>query len=437
MAAPPAAVARLKAGADGGTAGVKAYDDAQTAVKASTRDATRALSGDAKGFAGNTNGLGPSLRAEVGAPGGVALANLAALRTAQQTANAAGAGGTGTYLDEAHAAVPVIDAEAHLDEAQREAMLAASTQRAATKAPKALTDAQLRTQLLGYAENQRAAAAAAAVHSEGKYVGNQETVLKNPAAGTSGANQSSAQRARLYGAPAASQEMQDPAQIQQAIRNAQAQALANIQQQQYGPGITAEAQRAGVAAGADPNRVAGLLGGNVEHDYLSNNEKLGLYHDPSLVQNVASDAISTATQLGYKPQQYRSAMKATYVDWNGATLSKAVASWLNGPDPEAAKLLAKGADASQAEIRDAFQAAHPSSHLDTNIVSDIIASAHSQITKGVDFGTFANTWLSDPNASKQPDAVQLGLEMVRQLFAYKQAQTRQGAISATGTAPGA
>lgn len=429
MAAPPAAVARLAAGAQGGTAGVKAYDAAQASVKASSKAAVGNLADDAAGMSGGTNGLEPQLRAEVAAPGGVALQNLARYGAAQQFANSAGGLGTQNYMQEASAAIPVINAEAARAESQREAMLAASIARSsAAKQPKALTDSALQHELLGYAENQRAARAQAAVARD-------TALLKRNQAAETNATHQSEEVGHWTDPGTANPNAQleaDLAANQQILAQAHQAALQNIQQQQYGPGITAEARAAGQSAGIDPNRLAGILGPTQEKSYVLANERLGLYRNPSAVENIASDPIKTATALGYAPKQYRDAAKATFIDWNGPTLSKAVNAWLKSTDPTAAKLAAPGSGATPQQIRDAFVAAHPGSQLGHNVVSDIIASAHHYVTQGMDYGTFSNTWLSDPNAMASPDAVKLGLAMVQQLFAYRQAQARQQALAPVG-----
>lgn len=442
MPAPPAAVARLAAGAQGGTAGVKAYDQAQTAVKGSTTKALGGIQDATAGFAGGTNGLMPSLQHEVAAPGGVALANLARFGAADRAATHAGQAGTSTYMDEANAAVPVIDAEARLNESQREAMLAASISRssAATKAPKQLSDSQLRTDLLGAAERQRAEDAAQAQKLEA-----QRVMAQSEAAG-GGANQTSAARAQLWGTPSnPSPVVSDPNAGPQPgggasplagyvdTETARQQALQNIQQKQYGPGITTLAQEIAqpyVAQGLlDPNRIAGLLSPSYDRTLLGANEKLGLYQEPGKIANTAADPIATATQLGYDPKQYRAATSATYLDWNGdAHLKSALAKWTR-TDPIGVKAAADAGGNEQA-VQHAFLQNHPEYDNPKNIVQDVVQNAHSALVHGIDYQTFYDSWTHDPAALANPDAVRLGLSMVQQLFAYKQAQARQGAIVA-------
>lgn len=430
MAAPPAAIARLKAGADGGTAGVKAYDDGAAADKASQRAAVANLGGDAKGFSGGINGLGPQLAKSVAAPGAVGLANLAALKTSQEASNTLGGVGTANYMTEANAAVPVIDAEARLSESQREAMLAASTQRS-TGTTKAITDTALRNTLLGYAENQRAQRAQAAVTRD------TAQLKRNTAAETNATHQ--AQELGHWTDPIPGETsdqanaalLADLAKNKGVLQNAHQAALANIQQQQYAPGITGEAQQAGVASGLDPNRLAGILGPTVERSWEQANEKLGNYRNPEAVQNAASDPIAAATALGYEPHQYRVAAKATYLDWQGdAHLRNALAKWTTS-DPAGIKA-AKDNPKDVGKVRDAFLAAQPQFNNPKNVVEDVIANAHAAITHGIDYGTFVNDWTNDPAAQSEPDAVRLGLAMAQQLFTYRQLQTRQSALSPTG-----
>lgn len=430
MAAPPAAIARLKAGADGGTAGVKAYDDAAAAGKASQRAAVAGLGGDAAGFGGGINGLGPQLQKTVAAPGAIGLANLAALRTSQEASDHLNGVGTQNYMAEAGAAVPVIDAESRLSEAQREAMLNASTQRSATSG-KTLTDTTLRNTLIGYAENQRAQDAQRAVTRD------TAMLKRNTAAETNATHQ--AQEVGHWTDPTAGETtdqanaalLADLAKNKGVLQNAHQAALAQIQQQQYAPGITTEAQQAGVGAGLDPNRLAGILGPTVERSWEQAQEKLGNYRNPEAVQNAAADPIATATQLGYAPHQYRAAAHATYLDWQGDShLRNALAKWTTS-DPAGIKAAADNPKDVSA-VRDAFLKAQPQYNVPKNVVEDIIANAHSAITHGIDYGSFVSDWSADPAAQAEPDAVRLGLAMVRQLFAYHQLQTRQSALSPTG-----
>lgn len=430
MAAPPAAIARLKAGADGGSAGVKAYDDAATADKASQRQAVGNLGKDAAGFSGGIGGLGPQLQRTVAAPGAVGLANLAALQTAQQASNHLGGVGTANYMSEAGAAIPVIDAEARLSEAQREAMLAASTQRS-SGTTKTVTDTALRNTLMGYAENQRSARAQAAVARDTK------KLKENQAAETDATHKAQVLGHWTDPIPGETHDqanaalLSDLAKNQATLRNAHQAAIANIQQQQYAPGITGEAQQAGVAAGLDPNRLAGILGPTVERSWEQANEKLGNYRNPQAVQNSASDPIATATALGYEPHQYRVAARATYLDWQGDShLRNALAKWTTS-DPAGIKAAADNAK-DPGKVRDAFLKAQPQFNNPKNVVEDVIANAHTAITHGVDYGTFVNDWTNDPAAQSEPDAVRLGLAMAQQLFSYHQLQTRQSALSPTG-----
>jgi len=447
MAAPATAVARLEAGAKGGTAGVKAFDDAQQQVKASRNEAIHSLNRDAA-LVGAPGALTAGLDASLARPAATAMANLSQYGAAAANMNAVDAAGTQTYRDEARQAIGVIDAEARRSEAQREALLRASSSGSsgATRAPKQLSDSALRTDLLGAATQARAAQAADAAQQAQGYVQGDafqadhaaRLAALNPTPSMGGVVTGPASiwanRTPTVGPTPDEAVAQSRANDQPALQ----QALAQILNRQYGPGVTADALKLAqpyIDQGIlDPNRVQGLLSPAVEQGYVSANTKLGNYTPPGLVQNAASDPIQTATALGYQPKQYRDAMRGTYIDWNSKAIQHAINGWLKS-SPDGPKL---EADGDVNAIRDAFVAAHPSGQLTVPIVETIIANAHKAIDAGIDYGTFVHNWTLGRDAiaaHENSDAVNLALAMVRQMFDYRQAQNRQGALTPTGAAP--
>lgn len=458
-----AQVARLEAGAKGGTDGVKAFDDAQAQVRSARTDAVSAMNADAGKIAA-PSALTGQLDRQIAAPGAVALAGLASQGQAAAATNAADQSGTDLYFREASAALPVINAYANRDLGQKIAMLAAQR---TTKAP---TDTDLKTQLLGYAENQRQQRASSTsdqyqadlqnlARTDIQRRSDSAAVLANPSAGTSGSNQSSASRARINGADnigafganifapvqagQPGQELNTPQAAMANIKTSQQAAfdqerqqklaaLAQLQNRLAGPGITQEAIAAGEQAGIDPNRLAGIFTPQVDAEYVNANKSLGLYKEPgaTTVRNVMYDN-DTAAQLAGRvgvpgvskpltPAETQEILGSKFFDWRGnKTLNNKFATWVKAPAN--AKVVRENTDASTGvqnldALHAKFEADPQAANLQTNYVDDIEASAQSAIHHHVSYEDFVQAAMAHPPYQGRNRTLALAFAKVKPLF---------------------
>lgn len=435
-------IARLAAGAKGGTAGVAAYDQAQKQVGSSRDAAVSAIQQSAQQLRA-PGALTRNLTSMVGAPATTAMQNLQRYGAADAGAQQQDAQGTSLYSSEASQAIPVINAEANLDLAQKIALLNASTQRSggAGAKPKVLSNAALKVDLLGAAQQYRAQQAQQAAIDEqkannAKYSGAIANAYTNSALGLFGDQlpgtpapaipAASAVSAPLGGwgsvpAPAAPSPLAAIPGLAERAQAARAAALANIQQQQYGPGLTTVAQQLADTAGLDPFQTAGILTPQVDQQFLHANEKLGLYKDPNAatIANQIAPVAVAGHALGFAPDLTTRYLGEKYFDWSAdPKLNTTFQKWLALPSQAAL------AGKPLADQQRAFEQAPGSANDAKNIVQDVVADAHAAINRGYDYQTFARQWSAQQIASQHPASVALGLKMVEPLFQYNAAQTR-------------
>lgn len=451
-------VARLAAGAKGGSAGLKEYDDAQAQVNSSRNEALRAVTHSAA-LMNAPDAFTNSLEARVAHPADTALGNLSGLGTADAGARSANTAGTSLYTQEANQAIPLITAEANRDLGQKIAMLNASTAR--SRAPKAVSNTALRTDLIGFALAQRAERAA---QGQQNYRADLERLsalakggVTSPGALAPSEIVNTAQAIGPVGpqgmvgpggpapgpvtprpmnifnppfvGPSGPQLVNSPATVRenfgdQLDQRAQARqaALDKLLNDLNGPGLTSEATQVGMQAGIDPATLYGLLTPQVDSAYVAANKRLGTYKDPRAAASVANQIIPAtraATELGLSPHEYRRAFSTNYFDWSGdpklqATLQK----WL--ATAQGAAFVGKPLADQQA----AFEKAPDALHNQKNVVADVIADAHAAINRGYDYDTFQRGWLNEPVARSNTAAVALALKMVAPLFQYNAAQQR-------------
>lgn len=434
-------IARLAAGAQGGTAGVAAYDQAQKQVGSSRDAAVSAIQQSAQQLRA-PGALTRNLTSMVGAPATTAMQNLQRYGAADAGAQQQDAAGTSLYSSEASQAIPVINAEANLDLAQKIAMLNASSQRAsAAKAPKQLSNAALKVDLLGAAQQYRAQqaqqdAADQQKANNAKYSGAIANAFTNSALGLFGDQLPGtpapavppgvAASAPLGGwgsvpAPAPASSLAAIPGLAERAQAARAAALQNIQQQQYGPGLTDLAQQLAQVSGVDPNQAAGILTPAVDQQFVHANEKLGLYKDPNAatIANQIAPVGAAGQALGFAPDLTTRYLGEKYFDWGAdPKLNTTFQKWLALPSQ--ASLAGKPL----ADQQRAFEQAPGSANDAKNIVQDVVADAHAAINRGYDYQTFARQWSAQQIASQHPASVALGLKMVEPLFQYNAAQTR-------------
>lgn len=440
--ATPVQVARLEAGAKGGTAGVKSFDDAQAQVGSARQAAVSAMNSEA-GKISAPSALTGQLDRLISAPAATATAGLAAQGQAAATTNAADESGTNLYMREASAAIPVINAYANRDLGQKLAALAAQRSSTAGK----VTDEQIRDQFLGQAEaarQQRETGATDRYQSDLQRLAQTDmqrrkdsaAVLADPSAGTTGSNQSSAQRARSLGTPSPgafggnvfgalqpTQELATPqaamaneTQGQQAAfdqqRNKRMAALAQLQNQLAGPGIAQEATALGEQAGVDPYRLRGIFTPSVDSQYVNAQKALGNYKDPNAtsVRDIMlpdEQAAQLAGRIGVpgvtgplSPELVKQITTSQFYDWqSNKTLNGKFATWVKAPAN--AKVVRENTDKSTGvqnldALHTAFENDPQAASLKTSFVDDIAASAQSAITHHVPFADFVRSALNYP-----------------------------------------
>lgn len=446
MAATPAQVAQLAAGAHSGTAGVQAYNDAQAQV-AQSRDA--AISGlkATAAQAGAPGALTAQLAAGLAQPASVALANLGEMggvaRSAQDSQNAA----QSTYMQEASAALPLVRAEADRDLGQKIALLNASKSggggggRASGAA--SLSDSELRNRLLGMATAIRQQQ----IGDLQKRYGVELLATQSQRPTGSGPGEKITGRGSFsdpgnYVNPSVGA----PNVYQQALADLQKERVTISQKTNdaYGPGLAGEAQQLGLKAGIDPARVYGVLGPAEDAAYVAANKKLGLYNDPN-TQNLTGqtlDPMAAAKQLGYSPVQAQQAAQAKHWIFSslGSPAYKALSSWL-GANPTAVQgVKPEQRDTNgnlryelltpeqQAQAQKAFRATPFAQQVATNVVGDVLGDAQIAAGKGLDYRTWQINLMDTPEYGADPAAFKLGFAQAAPLFQYAAAlHTRQAA----------
>lgn len=480
MAASPAQVARLAAGAAGGSAGVAAFDQAQSQVKASRDAATRSLQADAA-QAGAPGALTSQLSGDIAGGADTTLGNLNELGSVAAQGQQSQTDATRNYLTEAGAALPLIRAEADRDLGQKIALLnAGRAHSAANGAP--LSDAELRNRLLGQATANRQGVLGQA---QQQFQVALQDARNHLAYSTSDQPEAAAQpfRAGITGNPvggggllgnvvgdvtgAANQmaggisqaRVDDLARRRDAIYQTQhdaalqrEQAIANLRNATYGPGIVAEAQKLGIGAGIDPARVMGILPPSYDQAYVSANEKLGLYQDPTK-QSVTGTLLSpqdTAASLGWKPDRVKSAFDQNYLDFTDPATAAAVKSFAeSSPNTGQYGTLQTNAVTGNpdfvfspnglAQAQKDFQGSATASRYAANVTADIIKSGLSAAAKGMDLNTWANALTPEARliANQYPDAFKVAYAQLNPVFDYYQAlRTRNATIPDTSGGTG-
>jgi hypothetical protein len=421
--------ARLKAGAQGGTAGVAAYDQAASTVKANQASAIKGLKSDLAGVDAPGRLLG-SLSAQVRAPGQVALANLADEGAAAGFAQQQETSGTQNYLTEANASLGQIRGEADKALAQQLAMLNAS--RAGSGGGgggggiSSMSDSELRNRLMGLARAKREAMFADAQKQYQDELAHAKATLAYPTANSKYEQMKTA----LPGAQQnLSPEMYDRLlarrreifQTQHSSAVQRDQALQHMQIKAYGPGIASEAQLIGLESGLDPATVYGLIGPKEERAYLQQNEKLGLYKDPNAQRSTYSksalDPYAAGRQLigGEKlsSADIGKSVNLTAFDWNGDNeLINAYKSWLK----DAGLSLADDSPQTRAQ----FEKTPGASHYAKNVVQEIVNDAKDHAGNGWDFQTWYRALQGNPSFQLYPREYALAATMAQPLFSAAQ-----------------
>jgi hypothetical protein len=476
--ATPQQIARLAAGAKGGTAGVAEFDQAAKQIR-SSRDQAIGQMGHAASALMAPGALTAQLQGNLRTSAQGALSDLGEYSGAAANADAQDQAGTANYLNEANAAIPLINSYSNLDLQQKLEMLAAQRARStrAGGGAKPLSDAQLRTDLIGLAQLKRDQAAANQQQSYKADLAHLDAVAQGgpagaaalapdqilntaPAIGAFGPQGVQGPPGTVYpnapgqghgfltalpsnvlnqpppqtGSPAPPKLINGPATIannfqgeldQQAL--ARQSAVQKIMNDLHGPGITQEAINQGLQIpGVDPNRLYGLLTPQVDASYVRAQEARGLYKDPNRI--TSTDQVTppevAARSIGMDPKQFQGAFAAKYFDWNGDSKLKAgFAKWQAVNAGEAQK--------DPAVQRADFEADPNNQGFAKNVVEDLINQAPTLIRRGWSFPLFAAEWKNDPAYNANKASIELALKMVQPLFNAAAAQrTRTTSVSA-------
>lgn len=452
--ATPAEVARLQAGATGGTAGVKAFDDAAAQVKTTRNEAIAAMRAD-NALIRAPAALTAQLEGQLMAPAATALANLSSLGGAAQYARSQDQTGTARYMDEARAALPVITAEIGRDESQREALLAAQNAGRSSSGGQ-LSDSELRIRLLGEAESIRRQEELARQqqYQQGlaDLAGRQRQRVQNIPSGSlgplgpMGPGSSPTSTASGPQGPLGPLGPQGPAQLaapavdarqfqSQAnrveydrVHQARAAALARIENELHGPGITREAQQLGIDAGLPAGLVSGLLGPNEERQYLNAQKGLGLYQPPgeTRVAQQTLDPMAAARAIGMSTKDAEMASGLRHFLWsdNGSAANKGLLKFVKERDLDGKLYNNLTTPADVAKARADFAATDLGRQFATNVLADVLADAHRAVGQGLDYTTWRQNLIATPEYEQYPRAFALAFAQAAPLFAYQAAQQR-------------
>lgn len=433
--ATPAQVARLKAGAQAGTSGVAAYDDAQRQV-AQGRDAAISNLQKVSASVGAPGALVSQLSAQLSAPAATAMANLSQMGASAASVMGQERAGSSTYMNEANAALPLIRAEADRDLGQKIALLNASKSGGGGGSGSQLSDDELRKRLMGAAQMQREQLAQA---QEGKVAA--PSFRPGPLSGFASnaalreALLAAGNREAAAAVPTAEPAVRNPLAGVRApyspgnMPRMRETALANIQQQLYGPGISNEARQIGVQIGLDPSQVYGVVGPTEEASYLRANKAQGLYVDPASVKEPITgqtlDPMSAGERLGLSPEQARAlANKTTYV-WSdpNSAINRAIAEKVKADKIPAEELTAEFIS----QLGRDLIAQNPGKFAE-NIGDRVINDAHNALGLGLDFDTWRQRLMQTREFGLDPDAFNLAFAQAQPLFTYAAAlHTRQTA----------
>lgn len=476
--ATPQQIARLAAGAKGGTAGVAEFDQAAKQVGASRDQAIGQMTHQASALMA-PGALTAQLAGNLRTSAQGAISDLGEYSGAAANADAQDQAGTANYINEANAAIPLINAYSNNDLQQKIAMLAAQRARSTARAggtAKPLSDAQLRTDLLGLAELNRQNAGAQQQQQYKADLAHLDAVAKGgpggpnalapdqilntaPAIGAFGPQGAQGPPGTVYpnapaqpghgfltalpsnvlhqqpvqtGTPAPPKLVNGPATIannfsgeldQQAL--ARQSAVQKILNDLHGPGITQEAIAQGEKAGIDPNRLYGLLTPQVDAQYVRAQEAEGLYKDPNRV--TSTDQVLppevAAKAIGMDAKTFQGAFASSYFDWNGDNnLKTGFAKW---------QAVNPGEQQKDPAVQQAdFEADPNNSHFAKNVVEDVLHQAPTLIRQGWSFPLFAAEWRRDPGYASNRQAVELALKMVEPIFdAATAKRTRVSSVS--------
>lgn len=424
MAASQTDIERLAAGAQGGTAALSAYDQGQSQVKANRDQAISQLQQSAA-QAGAPGALTAQLAGNISSGAGVALNNLATLGAASSSADQSMQNAADVYQQEANQALPLIVAQDNADLSQKIAMLDAQRSHAAgSRAVKVgglggMTDAELKTYLLGAANLQRQGILQQATQAFNQQMAQQpETPTPQPM---------TTAQLQNAGMDANSPLAQAHLAREQAIHNAiqgidepKRQALANLQNAVYGPGITNDAITIGVQQGLDPARLAGILTPAVDAEWVRANAYEGNYTQPSPTKTDVSGQVLSPYQAGSKllsgeqltRQQISQSMGQRYFDWNGdSTLQSAFAKWQAAQNTNVT-------NQPIAQQQQAFEKDPQNQRFQRPVVSDLVANLQTAAEKGYGIDAAWARLQTDPAFQLYPREFQLALTMSQPLFDY-------------------
>lgn len=428
MVATPGQVARLKAGAAGGSDGVKAYDDAQAQVKQGRDRAINSLKGEAAQL-GAPGAFTTQLSSQIAQPAATALANLASQGGVERAAAQSNQQANDVYSVESASGLANVRAQDDRDEQQKEALLAAGRAHSAggSSGGGTLSDSELRTRLMGMA--------IAARQGQLSDLQNQYA-LQAKAFDATAPMQSNGEELSGRGSFAAPLTPSAAPLYQQAIQKLQQQkqGLATKANALYGPGITTEAEQLGLQAGLDPGLAAGLFSPQDDASYVNANKSLGLYKDPNAaaqqeITGQTLDPLAAGKRIGLTTQQTEEAYNKQHWTFSDPSSNayKAISAYVaNNPklfptaqvDANGKPIYAALTPDEQAAAQLAFRA-DPSSRLAaTNVVSDVLGDAKRAVDSGLDYTTWQSNLMSTPEFRYDPQSFKLGFAQAAPLFQY-------------------
>jgi hypothetical protein len=424
-----AQVDRLAAGAESGTAGVAAFDAAQRQVKQSRDQAITQM--QREGSFG-PKALTTQLAGQLYKGAQTTLGNLASYGATAGFVNQQDAAGTQNYLQEANAALPLVRAEADRELGQRISLLNASRSGGGGGAGGAaqMSDSELRNYIGGAARQLRTGVA----QDVSRQVA-QSRMTPNPFSGFSSNEQlrqallaagnteaaaavpkDTAAQQVLGGYPLSGLHIQP---FKTAPDTARQMALANIQQQLYGPGFSDVARTVGDRAGLDPNRVAGLFGPAEDAAYVNANQSLGLYTPPDQRQTVTGQTLDPYTagrSLKLQPKMVQQYLGNRYFDWNGdQNLNSAFMGWVKQYQVPIT---------TEKELTDArkqFEQSPGGGTHATPVVQDVFNDAIAAAKTGYDASTYWSMLQTDPSFGPFQGQFTLAMAMAAPMFDYYQA----------------
>lgn len=468
-------VARLAAGAAAGSDGVRAFDEAQANMQGTRNAAISSLRSDTASVNAPSALLGQLSRGVNGATG-TGVGNMRSLGGVQDFASRQLGLGTDEYMREASAALPMIDAEAIRDESQRERLLqagnagdsirAAAARRAAASSGGQLSDSELRTRIMGLAEQQRAQVAGAATgRAQSRFKNISGDFLDASGNPVAPPNLSATQIANIGpGAPGSPNGAvnalvtQNQARRKEIFENsidkevARQRALLNIQQAQYGPGITGEATQLALKLGVPSAEAYGLFPPSLDNEYVNANKNLGLYNPGGQVTGQTLSFSDAAKKVGLDGAKANAAASQQFLDFTSPSTAAAFNSWALRADPNGSKYGAgttvnpnsgkveiNFTDKGLAQAQADFTAAPGSKSFQQNLLGQVLQEGVTAARGGFDLSTFVQS--ASPQmvglSNQYPDVFRLALAQLGPVFDYyTEVRTRQAQAPSSGTYPG-